>query len=387
LTGEAVLVTLATTLLALVAGAAFGRRRAQGRSIHSAQQRAWRVEEALDSAQAQVARAQSLLDATGLAVSDAVIHVDARGRVQWATPAARQRFDLGGSPPPTLMAAVRSVDLQDIVEAAAVGQPEVSSVHIRERAYRVGVVKQADGGSVIALRDDTELERLGRARRDLVANVSHDLRTPLTSIGLLADALLAPVFDDAGRREAVIAQIRDQIKTLEALADGMVELNQLESGRALLRLQPTALVDLVRAAVDGITPQLVEHRVQAVVDIPAGIQVLADGPQVIRVLTNLLDNARRFSPEGGVIQVSAQAAEEPDRVEVAIRDEGPGIPPGDMERIFERFYRGDRARTRRSAGLGLAIARHVVTGHGGRIWAENNAGRGATVRFTLPGVG
>lgn len=344
------------------------------------------MEDALGSAQTQLARTNSLLDATGLAVSDAVMHVDAGGRVQWATPSARQRFDLGGNAPPTLMAAVRSVDLQDIVEAAVAGQPEVSSVHIRERAYRVGVVKLADGGTVIALRDDTELERLGRARRDLVANVSHDLRTPLTSIGLLADALLAPAFDAAGRREAVIAQIRDQIKTLEDLADGMVELNQLESGRALLRLQPTALVDLARAAVDGITPQLVEHHVQAVIDIPAGIQVLADGPQVIRVLTNLLDNARRFSPEGGVIQVSAQAAEEPDRIEVSVRDEGPGIPPGDMERIFERFYRGDRARTRRSAGLGLAIARHVVTGHGGRIWAENNAGRGATVRFTLPGA-
>ncbi len=365
-------------------GAAIGQRRRRGRALRDAAQRAAQVGHDLEAARGEAARTQRLFEAAGLAVSDAVMLVDARGQIQWATPTARAWFHLAAGDPPTLMAAVRSVDLQDIVEMAGVGQPEVASVHISGRAYRASVVKLADGGAVVALRDDTELERLARARRDLVANVSHDLRTPLTSIGLLADSLLTPSFDDPSRREAVVAQIRDQIATLEALADGMVELNQLESGRALLRLQSEPLAELARAAVDAIAPQLAEGQVQALLDIPPDLRVLSDGPHVVRVLTNLLDNARRFSPAGGVIRISAGPGMDSDQVEVAVSDEGPGIPPGDLERIFERFYRGDRARTRRSAGLGLAIARHVVTGHGGRIWAENNRGRGATVRFTLP---
>jgi len=378
------LIVIASATLAF--GWWLGRRRARG-VAHGARDRAWMAELALAAAHDDARRGQILLDATGMAISDAVLHVDDQGRVRWATQAARIWFDIDLAARPTLMTAVRSVELQEMVDAAVADQSEISTVRIRDRTFRVGVVTLADGGAVIALRDDTELERLARARSDLVANVSHDIRTPLTSIGLLAESIAAPAFDDPSARAPVIAQIGDQLKSLAALADGMVELNQLESGRSLLRLRPESLAALAHAAVDGIAPQLSESGVRAVVEVAPDLAVLADARHIVRVFTNLLDNARRFSPRGATIRVHACAGDEPDRIEVAVTDEGPGIPPGDLDRIFERFYRGDRARTERSAGLGLAIARHIVTGHGGAIWAENNRGPGATVRFTLPGMG
>ncbi|MCE7937895.1 MAG: hypothetical protein DYG90_04715, partial [Chloroflexi bacterium CFX6] len=333
---------------------------------------------------AEEARIQALLDAAGEVVSDAIIVVDPRLRIRWATGAARAWFGLDLAQPQTVMTAVRSIEIRDAVASAAHGQPESQTVRIRDRIYRLGLVKLDDGDTVIALRDDTELERLARARRDLVANVSHDLRTPLTSIGLLADALLTARFDDASRRTAVVAQIRDQLQTLQTLADDMVALNQIESGRALLKLQPEPLADLVRSVADRMAPQIEAAGVRLAIAIPDDLLVLVDRMHIVRVLTNLMDNALRFSPPGGQVAVGVEPADEPDRVAVSVSDEGPGIAPGDLERVFERFYRADRARTHRNAGLGLAIARHIVGGHGGRIWAANNPGRGATFRFTVP---
>jgi two-component system phosphate regulon sensor histidine kinase PhoR len=122
--------------------------------------------------------------------------------------------------------------------------------------------------------------------------------------------------------------------------------------------------------------------------VPPDLVVLADERQLVRVLTNLLDNARRFSPRGGRITVGSRASDEPDRVEAFVADEGPGIPPRDVDRVFERFYRGDASRGGEGQGLGLAVTRHIVEGHGGRIWVDTSpptgGQTGTTMRFTLP---
>lgn len=367
---------------ALAIGWFLGRSPARRLALQ-AERKAWQAEKHVEALAATLAESQALLEALGAAVSDAVLVLDAEERVRWATAAARAQFGIPEGEASTVMTIVRSVELHDMLRDTEPGQAESQTLRIRERIYRAGVLRRAEGGAVVALRDDTELERLARARRDLVANISHDLRTPLTSIGLLAETLLTEAFNDPARREAVIGQIRGQLDTLEALAEGMVELNQLESGRAILRLQQMRLEELARTALEGMAPQLADGGIEATVEVPPDLEVLADGPHIIRVFVNLLDNARRYSPRGSRIQIGARPAEAPDLVEVWVRDMGTGIAPGDLERIFERFYRGDRARTRRSAGLGLAIARHIILGHGGSIWAENNRDRGATLHFTL----
>jgi two-component system phosphate regulon sensor histidine kinase PhoR len=149
-----------------------------------------------------------------------------------------------------------------------------------------------------------------------------------------------------------------------------------------LRLASTQLLDLAQEQVGRFSPQALQKRLAITVDIPPDLCVLADGEMLARVLANLLHNALKFTPPDGRIDVDAR--KEGENVIVSVADTGPGIPREELARIFERFYKVDRARGQSGTGLGLAIARHIVEGHGGRIWAESEPGHGATLRFTLP---
>jgi two-component system, OmpR family, phosphate regulon sensor histidine kinase PhoR len=332
-------------------------------------------------------RLSVLLDRTFSAVNIGLIHIDRDMRIRAANPTACDWFDLDPVAWPTLMAATASADLRDAVETAlhdGGGEGATARVAIRQRVYRVNVSALPDGTALLALRDDTDVEQLARARRDLVANISHDLRTPLTSIGLLTETLLGRAGADADQRQAVLARLQEQVGVLTEMADGLMELNRLESGRAILQLRPEHLITLVGEAADALWPQLAERNLSVVPGAPDDLWVLVDAPQFHRVLANLLDNARRFSPHGGAIRVGAEWREGEEMVEVWVSDDGPGIAPGEADRVFERFYRADPARSGPGKGLGLAIARHVVAGHGGRMWVDLAAEKGTTIRFTLP---
>jgi two-component system phosphate regulon sensor histidine kinase PhoR len=203
-------------------------------------------------------------------------------------------------------------------------------------------------------------------------------------LSLLVDALLSYP-SPGGDLQAIGDRMLDQVNTLGSIADGLIEISRLESGRALFRLERHRLAELVSHATSSLAPQMEDSRVRVNSLIEPGVVVLADEPQILRALTNLIDNARRFSPPGGVITVGNCDAAEVDRVEVFVSDEGPGIPPADIERIFERFYRGDSARAGEGKGLGLAVTRHIITGHGGAIWVDQSlTDHGTTIRFTLP---
>jgi two-component system phosphate regulon sensor histidine kinase PhoR len=245
-------------------------------------------------------------------------------------------------------------------------------------------VPAPQGEVVLAVRDETNVERLARARRDLVANVSHDLRTPLTAIGLLVETLADSGLEDVTLARTLVDRLSEQVATLNALAQQLVDLERIESGQALFQLQPVRLLELVSVAKASLDPQFAEYGVSLELTIDEDLKVLADRPHVVRLFTNLLDNALRHSPEGGTVNVAASAATEVDRVEVTVADEGPGMAPDDLDRVFERFYRADPSRSGKGAGLGLAIARHIVAGHGGEIRAEHAPGGGALLRFTLP---
>ncbi len=229
------------------------------------------------------------------------------------------------------------------------------------------------------VREETE-----RARRDLIAAVSHDLRTPLASLRALAEALSDGVVDDPEGIRRYLGLMTGETTRLSALIDDLFELARLESGALRLDLAPSPVQDLISETLERMTAQAEQKGLrldgQVVGDPPP---VLIDGQQMTRVLLNLVQNAIRHTPVDGSVTLHARAAGT--EVLLEVRDTGEGIDADDLPRVFDRFYRGDRARTREAGGgLGLAIARGIVEAHGGHIWVESEPGRGTRFAFTLP---
>jgi signal transduction histidine kinase len=229
---------------------------------------------------------------------------------------------------------------------------------------------QLMGGGVM---DDAE-----RMRRDLIAAVSHDLRTPITSLRLLTDAIADDVVDEATRRQ-YLAQMSTHVDALSALIDDLFELSRLQAGELRWTLEQVRLDELVEETVEAMRHDGVAR---LVVEVPGDLSPARGAPeQIQRVLFNLIQNAIRHTPADGSVTVRASAAVEEVQVEVA--DTGSGIADADRDRVFEAFFQSGAARSNGSAGLGLAISRAIVEAHGGRIWLEPSP-EGTSVRFTLP---
>ena len=225
------------------------------------------------------------------------------------------------------------------------------------------------------------------ARRDLVAAVSHDLRTPITSLSLLVDAVNDDILDDETRR-LYLARMAPHVRALSALIDDLFELSRLEAGDIRWQMEQVRLDELVGETVDAMRVQAEAKGVEVVVRrAPPGWRRRAANPEKVqRVLFNLIQNAIRHTPADGSVVVRAESTD--DGVEVEIADTGDGIAPAERERVFEPFFRGgaETARTRSGAGLGLAISRAIVEAHGGRIWLAEST-TGTRVRFLLPTAG
>jgi signal transduction histidine kinase len=223
------------------------------------------------------------------------------------------------------------------------------------------------------------------ARRMLVAAISHDLRTPLASIRAMIEAITDGVVTDAETVARFHATMGREIRTLSALITDLFELSQLEAGQLALSLAPATLPDLIAEVVEGLSAQAAAREVHIASGVEGAVgPVVIDTPAVRRVLANLVQNALRHTPADGTVAVTARAVAE--GVQVDVVDTGEGIPAADLPHIFERFYRGEKSRSRETggAGLGLAIARGFVEAHGGRIWVESEAGRGTRFSFILP---
>jgi signal transduction histidine kinase len=224
------------------------------------------------------------------------------------------------------------------------------------------------------------IEELFDARTQLVAWASHDLRTPLASMQAMIEALE----DGLAEPAQYLAPLRDQVRTLGLLVDDLFELARIDAGALVLELRKAPLAGLVRACVRGLEAEARARQIVLEADVEDGVTALCAPDKVERVLFNLLTNALRHTPSDGSVAVRVRPLAS--EVEVAVEDSGEGLEPESVRRMFDRFWRGDRARTssRGGAGLGLAIARGLVEAHGGRIWAENRPGGGARVCFTLP---
>lgn len=363
-------------------GRAEGRRRSRLESLAVERE----LRRSLRRAKADLEIASDRREAVESAIAEGILLLDAKNRVEDANEIALAWFDLRGQGRASIVSLLRSADFRAL---SAEADPEgrlPQPVRVQGRLFHIIDRPLPHQRRLLVLQDRSEIERLERARRDMVANVSHDLRTPLTSMTLIVESLLL-------RREelgigtelaAELGALGSQVATLRALADGLVELHRIESGRSPFRLEALALRPLAEEAAAAIQPLLAEPGIALDIEIPEGCTVLAEAHHITRTFLNLLDNARRFAPDRSTIRIAALPMADGERVLVRVIDQGPGIAPRDRERIFERFYRADRARGAGGAGLGLAIARHTVEGHGGRIWAEEpEDGQGASICFTL----
>ena len=245
---------------------------------------------------------------------------------------------------------------------------------------------------MIAIEDLTELRRLERVRRDFIANVSHELRTPLASVRLLAETLEEAIDTDPEKAQTFVEKIEIEVQHLTSLVSELLELSRIESGHVSMTIEPVQAEQFVRETMARMLPQAQRHRVMLRTDIQErDTLVAADSKQIARVFVNLVHNAIKFTPSGGVIVIGTALQAGGDMQRFFVHDTGIGIRPEDVSRIFERFYKADRARSKADfigpggggSGLGLAIARHVVEAHGGRITVESTPGQGSTFTFTL----
>lgn len=284
----------------------------------------------------------------------------------------------------TLIRATRDAALVQVLREAT-GEPRDVALGddrlVRAAATRLGTDAVH---AVLTVQDLTALRNAERARSELVANVSHELRTPIAAARALAETLEAGV-DEADQRQHFHERLTHEIERLGEIVERLLRLSRLESRAEEFDLQPIAVSELLRIAVARLSPVADRAEVTLVAEEePPGAtgEVVTDRERALEVITNLLDNAIRYSPVGGTITLRAEALDQ--AVRISVRDQGPGILPADRQRVFERFYTADRARTGGAGtGLGLAIARHIVSRLGGEIWVADET-PGATLSFTLP---
>lgn len=253
------------------------------------------------------------------------------------------------------------------------------------RALPVGGGRRVDEVLVV-VHDRTELRRLETIRRDFSANLSHELRTPAAAIKLMVDTLQAGAIADPGAAEEFVGRIGEEAAHMSRMIEELLELSAIESEQRVRRVEPVAVPDLL-ASLDRLRPLADANGVdiELRLDWPR-LAVLGEPLRLEQVIRNITHNAIKFSPPGGTVTVSAAPVRDGTMVEIAVTDRGPGIPPEDLPRVFERFWKGDASRRRdgEGTGLGLAIARHIAEGHGGSLTARSQPGAGSTFTLTVP---
>ncbi|HKN75808.1 MAG TPA: ATP-binding protein [Candidatus Acidoferrum sp.] len=303
---------------------------------------------------------------------------------------------LGLDVPPTsgsaLVEVVRQTELLEAVRQVLRGEPRVQSEIVtgtlRQHYFAITVAAVRAGdttGAVVVLHDITELRRLERVRRDFVANVSHEFRTPLTAIQGFAETLLAGAIDDPQNRTRFLEIILEHSRRLARLTEDLLMLSKMDAERLELEIRRLSVSQLIESCLETAQRRAAEKDLRISVNAPQRLPDIAgDRRRLAEVLQNLLDNAIQYTLPGGQILLSAETAE--DEVVLTVSDTGIGIPKADQPRIFERFYRVDVARSREAGGtgLGLAIAKHLVEVHGGRLWVDSEVGQGSQFHFSVP---
>lgn len=381
-------IVLAPLLLAINGlGAILWKTRKQLRQLAQQVQQADYLQQNLAD---QLQEAVNLRDALLQIADDAVLVMNQKHQILYVNTAAAKLLGEGlvGK---TLIRATQENEFEAMLKEARESPDEIPEqlIDLQGKTLRVRALIGGDKPKshspleLMTLRDMTDIVRLGRARREMVANISHELRTPITSIGLSVDTLLNGAADKPRRSKKMLLDIRRAVDTLTQLVEEMRYLSMVESGQMPIILMPTPLQTIIQDSIEPLLP-IAERKLQRIVVDPVPeVCVLADLTHSQRVLKNIVHNAHKFTHEGGEIRVTATANSE--EVTIRVTDNGPGISAEDLPRIFERFYQASPSRSRGDGtGLGLAIARHIIIAHGGKIWAESKEGKGAAFSFTLP---
>jgi len=301
-------------------------------------------------------------------------------------------LDVPPKPGSALLEVVRQTELIEAVRKVLAGESrletEITTGTLRQRffAATVAAVRAAEtSGAVIVLHDITELRKLERVRRDIVANVSHEFKTPLTAIQGFAETLLAGAVDDPQNRGRFLGIILEHSRRLARLTDDLLKLSKMDADRLEIEIRRLGVAQLMESCLETAQRRAAEKDIRISVNYPQQIPDIAGDRRLLtEVLQNLLDNATQYTAPGGQIMVSVEP--NADEVVISVADTGIGIPQSDQPRIFERFYRVDVARSREvgGTGLGLSIAKHLVEIHGGRIWVDSEVGQGSQFHFTVP---
>ncbi len=351
----------------------------------------------LQISQETIERTGMRLEAVMAGLQDGVILTDAEGRVVRLNRAAERMLETTeqaavGRP---YMQVSRDHQLATQLRGALSGdqRADVTIEYGLDRMVLQATASVVQGVSerlgLIVLRDITRLRQLEMMRRDFVANVSHELRTPLTSIRALAETLEAGAIDDPQLTDEFLSRILGEVDRLTALVEDLLDMARLEAGRSPLNLQTVEPGELVQRGADRLRPQVERARLTLTVEVVEGLVPIAvDRTRIEQVLLNLVHNAIKFTPPGGKITILVER--DGRFITTTVQDTGVGISIADQARIFERFYKSDKARHSEGTGLGLAIAKHIVQLHGGLISLESQPGEGARFRFSLPingGVG
>jgi len=340
----------------------------------------------LEESFAALRTSQRQLETLLNSMQDAVIAVSADDRVQWANQTMDRLVPQRTRKNAPLVETVRDPDFLTAVrgasEARKVFTARAASI-IPGRTFDVTAAPMPGGGAVAVLRDLTETERAEKTRRDFIANVSHELRTPLTSIQGYTETLLDGAPGNGHTRE-FLEIIRKSAVRMSRLTEDLLTLARVESGEQRFDIQPCAPADLLQEAIQSFREIARTQNVELVVEDHAVARVGADPEAIHQVFSNLIDNAMKYAQSGGRVVLGARSVA--GGVEFYVQDFGPGIPSEHLPRLFERFYRVDKARSRESGGtgLGLAIAKHIVLAHGGSIRAQSELNHGSTFLFTLP---
>jgi two-component system, OmpR family, phosphate regulon sensor histidine kinase PhoR len=388
------LIYIVTAVFVLVAVGGFLQVRALRRKLTASALEVSELEYRLTAARRMADEFSSKMEAILSASEDAILLADSTGACYLLNDQARTYFgDLPSHQ--TILAATQSAELDTLLKQAhrtrAGEEPTAGEIVLRafgDRAMQVLITRVGPVGCespddfLILLRDITDLRRLETVRRDFVANVSHELRTPLSSVKAMAETLLDGALDDPGVARPFLETIIDETDRLVRLSADLLDLSRIEM-RPVVK-EDSDLATMIDDVVGRLDNQRSKAGLTLTLEIERPLIAPCDAYEVAQVLVNLLDNAIKYTPRGGSVDISAHLRK--GRIVVEVSDTGIGILQQDIPRLFERFYRTDKARSRQSGGtgLGLSIVKHIVERHGGELWVRSEYNRGSTFGFSVP---